>query len=60
MACAVLGRGMLSTQRPKPGESRRALPNLRQVSGGCILGPETGAPNLAKSLVADLAGLVPV
>ncbi|HEY1930907.1 MAG TPA: lipase family protein [Acetobacteraceae bacterium] len=29
-------------------------------SAVCILGPETGKPSLAKQLVADLAGLVPV
>jgi triacylglycerol lipase len=36
------------------------VPAGEESSAACILGPETGAPSLAKSLVSDLAGAVPV
>lgn len=35
-------------------------PPDEKSSAVCVIGPETGAPSLAKQLVADLAGLVPV
>jgi hypothetical protein len=36
------------------------MPPDEANSAACILGPETGQPSLAKQLVADLAGVVPV
>jgi triacylglycerol lipase len=36
------------------------VPAGEESSAACILGPETGLPSLAKQLVSDLAGLVPV
>lgn len=36
------------------------VPAGEESSAACVLGPETGNPSLAKQLVSDLAGLVPV
>ena len=36
------------------------VPAGEASSAACILGPETGSPSLAKQLVSDLAGVVPV
>ena len=36
------------------------VPAGEQDSAACILGPETGEPSLAKQLVSDLAGVLPV
>jgi hypothetical protein len=36
------------------------VPAGEEGSATCILGPETGSPSLAKRLVSDLAGVVPV
>jgi triacylglycerol lipase len=36
------------------------VPAGEEDSATCILGPETGKPSLAKRLVSDLAGIVPV
>jgi len=36
------------------------VPAGEENSAACILGAETGAPSLAKQLVSDLAGVVPV
>jgi triacylglycerol lipase len=36
------------------------VPAGEEDSAACILGPETGLPSLAKQLVSDLAGVVPV
>jgi triacylglycerol lipase len=36
------------------------VPAGEESSAACILGPETGSPSLAKRLVSDLAGVVPV
>jgi hypothetical protein len=36
------------------------VPAGEEGSAACILGPETGDPSLAKRLVSDLAGVVPV
>jgi triacylglycerol lipase len=38
----------------------QAPPTDEASSAVCVLGPETGKPSLAKQLVAELAGLVPV
>jgi hypothetical protein len=51
--CAMLDyEGTIKATTPvPPGEAG---------SASCILGPETGNPSLAKRLVSDLAGFVPV
>jgi triacylglycerol lipase len=51
--CAMLDyEGTMAATTPVPaGEG---------ASAACILGPETGKPTLAKQLVSDLAGIVPV
>jgi hypothetical protein len=51
--CAMLDyEGTIKVATPAPpGEAGSAT---------CILGPETGNPSLAKRLVSDLAGFVPV
>jgi hypothetical protein len=51
--CAMLDfEGTMQATTPVPeGEKDSAV---------CILGPETGTPSLAKRLVGDLAGIVPV
>ena len=36
------------------------VPAGEEDSATCILGPETGNPSLAKQLVSDFAGIVPV
>jgi len=41
-------------------EATTLVPAGEAGSAACILGPETGNPNLAKRLVSDLAGVVPV
>ena len=51
--CAMLDyEGTMQATDPVPaGEAS---------SAACILGPETGSPSLAKKLISDLAGVVPV
>jgi triacylglycerol lipase len=41
-------------------EATTPVPAGEEGSAACILGPETGSPSLAKRLVSDLAGVVPV
>jgi triacylglycerol lipase len=51
--CAMLDyEGTLQATTPVPAGE--------EDSAACILGPETGKPSLAKELVSDLAGVVPV